>query len=208
MAVARSARSARSAPAAPRSVARLRHRRRTRCGEARAAAGGRRGALLSAVGVLSAAGARPARAEFTKLPGTGAVVERVEQGAGADAASAATRDSVVFQYVLRRANGYFVYSTTDAYVGNNDADEEPEIAQMGVGNLLPGLEEALEGERAGAVFRVLVPPTAGYQSYPGLQPQVQGFGPLRQIEAHKPEPLVFEVRLVKVAKGSAAAAGQ
>ena len=76
--------------------------------------------------------------------------------------------------MLRRANGYFVYSTTDAYVGNNDADEEPEITQMGAGVLLPGLEEALEGERAGAVFRVLVPPEAGYQSYPGLAPQAQG----------------------------------
>ena len=129
-------------------------------------------------------------------------MERVTAGTGDVGAASASKDRVVFHYVLRRANGYFVYSTTDAYVGDNDADDEPEIATLGEGALLPGIEEALEGERAGAVFRVLVPPSAGYQTYPGLKPQVEGFGPKRQVEAQKPEPLVFEVRLLKVDKGS------
>lgn len=130
------------------------------------------------------------------------MVERVSSGDGPDTASIASKDTVLFHYVLRRANGYFVFSSTDAYVGDNDADEEPQIVKLGTGDLLPGIEEALEGERAGAVLRALVSPSMGYASFPGAAPQVTGFGPRRQVESHKTEPLVFEIRLLKVVKGS------
>jgi len=124
-------------------------------------------------------------------------VERLAPGQDAGP-SAAAGGRVEFHYVLRRSNGYFVYSTTDAYAGDNDANGQPEFAKLGDGSLLPGLEEALEGQRAGARFKVLVPPGAGYQANPAGRPQVQGFGPKRQVESRKSEPFVFEVQVVKV----------
>ena len=135
-------------------------------------------------------------AELERLP-SGGRVERVEAGAGGGRAAQAG-DGVQFHYVLRRPNGYFVFSTEDAYVGGNDADGEPVNARLGTGELLPGIEEALLGQRPGADFRVLVPPEAGYQAFPEGLPQVQGFGPRRQVESNKQNPLVFEVRLLKV----------
>ena len=138
----------------------------------------------------------PPPAELERLP-SGGRVERVEAGTGGGRAAQAG-DGVQFHYVLRRPNGYFVFSTEDAYVGGNDADGEPVNARLGTGELLPGIEEALLGQRPGADFRVLVPPEAGYQAFPEGLPQVQGFGPRRQVESNKQNPLVFEVRLLKV----------
>ena len=152
-----------------------------------AAAGGAAGALASL---------RLDAAELERLP-SGGRVERVEAGVGGGRAAQAG-DGVQFHYVLRRPNGYFVFSTEDAYVGGNDADGEPVNARLGTGELLPGIEEALLGQRPGADFRVLVPPEAGYQAFPEGLPQVQGFGPRRQVESNKQNPLVFEVRLLKV----------
>ena len=122
----------------------------------------------------------------------------VEVGATSGSRAAQVGDAVQFHYVLRRPNGYFVFSTEDAYVGGNDADGEPAVGTLGAGELLPGLEEALLGQRAGADFRVLVTPEGGYQAFPEGLPQVQGYGPRRQVESNKQNPLVFEVRLLKV----------
>lgn len=45
--------------------------------------------------------------------------------------------------------------------------------------------------------RALIPPSAGYVSK-GMQPQPPEYGQKRQVEVHAGEPLVFEVKLIKV----------
>eukprot|EP00897_Mesotaenium_endlicherianum_P004441 jgi/Mesen1/4024/ME000212S03060 len=102
-------------------------------------------------------------------------------------------DVVEYNYVCRRANGYFVYSTVDQFSG----DVQPAVSTLGEGKLIKGLEELFVGMRPGGKRRALVPPEAGYTSR-DLQPQPSEFGPLRSLFAHASEPLFFEVQLLKV----------
>ena len=63
----------------------------------------------------------------------------------------ATRDRVVhFHYELRDANGNVAETSR--------SDAHPAAALMGHGNLMPGLESALEGKREGDVFEAVIPP--------------------------------------------------
>ena len=130
-------------------------------------------------------------AKYVKSP-LGVVYEQINDG---DGKPAEPGDVAVFQYVLRRANGYFIYGTIDCGVGCGNGD--PAEYTLGPdGNLIAGLDELLTGMRPGEKRRALIPPAAGYVSK-GLEPQPPEFGQKRQVEVHASEPLVFEVKLVK-----------
>jgi len=99
------------------------------------------------------------------------------------------------QYVLRRANGYFV----DASYGFDRFDTYD--FKMGKGKVIAGFEEALRGMRPGGRRRFVVPPELGYvkgvgDDKPGPMPP--GWGEKRALDSHRREPLVFEVQVVKV----------
>ena len=92
------------------------------------------------------------------------------------------------------------------------------------GGLVAGLDELLTGMRPGEKRRALIPPALGYVRRvaaravraccqqasadnahsllrrDGLMPQPPDFGQRRQVSVHSKEPLVFEVRLVKIRK--------
>lgn len=104
-------------------------------------------------------------------------------------------DTVQYDYTLRRANGYFIYSTSDCGIGCGDGT--PAVAKLGTTALIAGLQELLTGMRPGERRRALVPPRLGYVAA-GLLPQPPDFGQRRQVSVHASEPLVFEVRFVKV----------
>eukprot|EP00850_Spirogloea_muscicola_P021375 SM000246S08218 [mRNA] locus=s246:146123:148325:- [translate_table: standard] len=116
--------------------------------------------------------------------------EDVIEGSGSEAKPG---DSVQFNYVCRRSNGYFVYSTVDPFSG----EAQPATLPLGEGKMILGLEEVLYGMRPGGKRRALVPPSAGYVSS-DLEPQPKEFGPRRSLYSHAKEPLVFEVQLLKV----------
>mmetsp|Transcript_11896 Transcript_11896/g.18886 ORF Transcript_11896/g.18886 Transcript_11896/m.18886 type:complete len:279 (+) Transcript_11896:11-847(+) len=99
------------------------------------------------------------------------------------------------QYVLRRANGYFV----DASYGFERLDTFD--FKMGKGKVIAGFEEALKGMHPGARRRFVVPPELGYVKGVGNDkpgPMPPGWGEKRALDSHRREPLVFEVQVVKV----------
>ena len=53
------------------------------------------------------------------------------------------------------------------------------------------------GMQPGEKRRALIPPAVGYVTK-GMAPQPPEFGQKRQVETHAGEPLVFEVKLIKV----------
>eukprot|EP00850_Spirogloea_muscicola_P016145 SM000129S26132 [mRNA] locus=s129:82002:84558:+ [translate_table: standard] len=69
--------------------------------------------------------------------------EDVIEGSGSEAKPG---DSVQFNYVCRRSNGYFVYSTVDPFSG----EAQPATLPLGEGKMILGLEEVLYGMRPGA----------------------------------------------------------
>ncbi|CAI5526153.1 unnamed protein product [Closterium sp. Naga37s-1] len=111
--------------------------------------------------------------------------------------AATAGDAVTVHYVCRRSNGYFLASTIDPVGG----DADPIDLLLGQGQVIQGLEEAVQGMRAGGKRRVLVPPSLGYVR-PDMQPQPKD----RALAAHVKEPLIFEVQLIKVKPGAAATA--
>ena len=120
------------------------------------------------------------------------VYEQVNQGAGEPAKAG---DVAVFHWIIRRANGYFIYGSIDCGIGCGNGD--PSEYRLGPdGNLIAGLDELLTGMRPGEKRRALVPPALGYVRK-GMEPQPPEFGQKRQVEAHANEPLVFEVKLIK-----------
>jgi len=124
--------------------------------------------------------------------GDGLVYEQVNQGAGEPAKAG---DVAVFHWIIRRANGYFIYGSIDCGIGCGNGD--PSEYRLGPdGNLIAGLDELLTGMRPGEKRRALVPPALGYVRK-GMEPQPPEFGQKRQVEAHANEPLVFEVKLIK-----------
>ncbi|CAI7738073.1 unnamed protein product [Closterium sp. NIES-54] len=89
--------------------------------------------------VARAADVAPHR--YFKTP-SGATVEEVYEGQGE---AAAAGDAVTVHYVCRRSNGYFVASTIDPVGG----DADPIDLLLGQGQVIQGLEEAVQGMRAG-----------------------------------------------------------
>ncbi|HEY5793090.1 MAG TPA: peptidylprolyl isomerase [Chthoniobacterales bacterium] len=79
---------------------------------------------------------------------------------------------------------------------DSSAGGEPLVYLHGVGQLIAGLENELEGKRAGETLKVKVPPAEGYglrdESKVGVIPraQIQGAGNLRvgaQLQASSPD---------------------
>eukprot|EP00890_Picochlorum_soloecismus_P004444 jgi/Picsp_1/4/NSC_00004-R1_fkbp-type peptidyl-prolyl cis-trans isomerase len=108
-------------------------------------------------------------------------------------------DTVLVDYVLRRANGYFIYSTVEAVSFQpSDVPTGPVLWQLNDNKLLPGLVEGLIGLKKGGKRRLLVPPSAGYLAAPDAQPLMPTFGTSRQLQNHKSEPLIVEVQLRRI----------
>jgi len=141
-------------------------------------------------------------AKYVKTP-SGLVYEDVNQGEGEPATSG---DIAVFEYVMRRANGYFIYGTIDCGIGCGNGD--PYEAKLGPsGQLIPGLDELLTGMRPGGKRKALIKPELAYRDGPTtLLPQPPEYGQRRQIQrvssSQQGEPLIFEVRLIKTRKGA------
>ncbi|KAG0617161.1 hypothetical protein M758_5G169100 [Ceratodon purpureus] len=152
---------------------------------------------LLVAAATSSAGAKPMMPmmvepdlpRFRKTP-TGVRIQEVVDGSGPEAK---TGDTLEFDFVCRRSNGYFVYSTVDQF---ND-QSRPAVLPLGTGKIIPGLEEVLAGMRPGGKRRALIPPEVGYTD-PSLEPQPREFGPRRALMSHAKEPLVFEVQLIKI----------
>ena len=137
-------------------------------------------------------------ANYVKSP-LGVTYEQINEGVGDPARPG---DVAVFHWILRRANGYFIYGSVDCGIGCGNGDPSEYVLGPD-GRLIPGLDELLTGMRPGEKRRALVPPELGYVSK-GMEPQPPEFGQKRQVEVHAREPLVFEVKLIKVRNKRAA----
>ncbi|KAL5207403.1 hypothetical protein ABZP36_031838 [Zizania latifolia] len=126
---------------------------------------------------------------FRKLD-SGVKLEDVVQGEGPEAQEG---DLVQFNYVCRRANGYFVHSTVDQFSG----ESKPVTLPLDAKEMIRGLKDVIIGMKAGGKRRALIPPQVGYTDE-SLQPIPEEFGPRRSLLSHAKEPLVFEVQLLKV----------
>ncbi|XP_054818033.1 peptidyl-prolyl cis-trans isomerase FKBP16-1, chloroplastic isoform X2 [Prosopis cineraria] len=115
---------------------------------------------------------------------SGVRIQDIVEGEGPEAHSG---DLVEFNYVCRRANGYFVYS----------GESKPVILPLDENQMIEGLKEVLTGMRVGGKRRALVPPSVGYVNE-NLKPVPEEFGPRRSLFSHAKEPLVFEVQLLKI----------
>ena len=105
-------------------------------------------------------------------------------------------NSVQFQWVLRRSNGY--------YVDSSGTDPGSEFIYK-VGNIkkvIRGIDEGIRGMKAGGVRRLAVPPQLAWvegldSSNPGPIPT--DFGPRRQIMTRlDKETWYFEIKVVKI----------
>ncbi|CAN6237469.1 unnamed protein product, partial [Urochloa humidicola] len=126
---------------------------------------------------------------YRKL-GSGVILEDVVEGEGPEAREGGL---VQFNYVCRRANGYFVHSTVDQFSG----ESKPVTLPLGGEEMIQGLKDVLIGMKVGGKRRALIPPEVGYISET-LKPIPEEFGPRRSLLSHAKEPLVFEVQLLKV----------
>ncbi|XP_042011110.1 peptidyl-prolyl cis-trans isomerase FKBP16-1, chloroplastic-like isoform X2 [Salvia splendens] len=122
-----------------------------------------------------------------KLP-SGVIIQVEGKGKEAD-----EEDTVQFNYVCRRSNGYFVHSTVSQFSG----ESSPVILRLGDEQMIKGLKEVLSGMKVGGKRRALIPPSVGYTSE-ALQPIPEEFGPRRSLLSHAKEPLIFEVQLLKL----------
>ena len=124
-------------------------------------------------------------------------------------------------YVLRRSNGYFIYSTVEGVSFQPrsvpteplsfclvrplcTAATQPQAGKadcaraQGKHEVIQGLEELVEGMQSGGKRRAIVPPEAGYVQPNTDQPQLPTFSAKRQVLNHYREPLLFEVQLLRV----------
>ncbi|OEL30230.1 Peptidyl-prolyl cis-trans isomerase FKBP16-1, chloroplastic [Dichanthelium oligosanthes] len=115
---------------------------------------------------------------------SGVILEDVVEGEGPEAREG---NLVQFNYVCRRANGYFVHS----------GENKPVTLPLGGEEMVRGLKDVLIGMKAGGKRRALIPPEVGYISET-LKPIPEEFGPRRSLLSHAKEPLVFEVQLLKI----------
>jgi hypothetical protein len=133
----------------------------------------------------------PIKSKVVVLP-SGVQYFDVKEGEGKQAEEG---NSVQFQWVLRRSNGYFVDASSN--YGN-----EPFIYRVGnTKKVIKGLDEAIRGMRAGGVRRINIPPQVGFtgvgDEFPGPMPS--DFGPRRQILSRiDKEVWYFEIQLIKV----------
>jgi len=132
---------------------------------------------------------------------TGVRYQVIKEGAGNEAQ---VGDYITFDYVLRRSNGYFVYSTTGSGSGQQEPtkfaqnfQEEPVTFKLGKGQMIAGLDDILLGAKVGQRVRALVPPEVGYVSNK-LEPQPPSFGPRRELSSHANQNLFFEIEVRKV----------
>uniref|UniRef100_A0A803LQ97 peptidylprolyl isomerase n=1 Tax=Chenopodium quinoa TaxID=63459 RepID=A0A803LQ97_CHEQI len=102
-------------------------------------------------------------------------------------------DVVAFNYVCRRSNGYFVYSTVDQFTG----EAMPVTLTLDEKQIIKGLKDVLIGMKVGGKRRALIPPSTGYVNE-SLKPIPEEFGPRRSLLSHANEPLIFEVQLLKI----------
>lgn len=109
-------------------------------------------------------------------------------------------DTVLVDFALRRANGYFIYSTVEGVSFQpSNVPTGPVLWELSEDKLLPGLIEGLIGLKKGGKRRLLIPPKQGYLAAPDAQPLMPTFGTSRQLQNHKSEPLIFEVQLRRIA---------
>ncbi|EIE24660.1 FKBP-like protein, partial [Coccomyxa subellipsoidea C-169] len=134
---------------------------------------------------------------FFKTP-DGVKIQELALGRGDQAAKPG--DLVVLDYVLRRANGYFIYATVEGVSFQpRDVPIGPLEITLGSKDVIPGLERVLEGMKPGGRRRALIPPELGYAADPdNAQPQPPTFATRRQLLNHAKEPLLFEVQLLKI----------
>eukprot|EP00242_Pyramimonas_sp_CCMP2087_P011738 CAMPEP_0198201642 /NCGR_PEP_ID=MMETSP1445-20131203/4590_1 /TAXON_ID=36898 /ORGANISM="Pyramimonas sp., Strain CCMP2087" /LENGTH=201 /DNA_ID=CAMNT_0043872151 /DNA_START=419 /DNA_END=1024 /DNA_ORIENTATION=- len=137
----------------------------------------------------------------TLTSASGVKYQIIKPGSGPTAKAG---DYVTFDYVLRRSNGYFVYSTTGSGSGQQEPtkfarnyQEEPVTLAVGKGVIIKGVDELLLGASAGERLRALVPPEVGYVNGK-LEPQPPSFGPRRELSSHSNQPLFFEIEVRKV----------
>ncbi|CAA0832478.1 Peptidyl-prolyl cis-trans isomerase FKBP16-1-chloroplastic [Striga hermonthica] len=121
---------------------------------------------------------------------SGVRIQDIVEGQGQEALEG---DTIEFNYVCRRSNGYFVHSTVDQFSG----ESSPVILTLNGEQIIRGLQEVLVGMKVGGKRRALIPPSLGYIS-DTLQPIPEEFGPRRSLLSHAKEPLIFEVQLLKV----------
>ncbi|CAM8906243.1 unnamed protein product [Rhodiola kirilowii] len=121
---------------------------------------------------------------------SGVKFQDIIEGEGVEAREG---DIVEVNYVCRRSNGYFVFSTVDQFNG----ESKPVILPLDESQTIKGLKEVLVGMRAGGKRRALIPPSVGYVNE-NLKPVPDEFGPRRSLMSHANESLVFEVQLLKV----------
>nr|XP_027190393.1 peptidyl-prolyl cis-trans isomerase FKBP16-1, chloroplastic isoform X2 [Cicer arietinum] len=86
---------------------------------------------------------------------SGVRIQDIIEGEGPEAHDG---DLVEFNYVCRRANGYFVFSTVDQFSGESN----PVILPLDENQMIMGLKEVLTGMRVGGKRRALIPPAVGY----------------------------------------------
>ncbi|KAL9230024.1 hypothetical protein vseg_005424 [Gypsophila vaccaria] len=118
---------------------------------------------------------------------------RVQDIVDGEGLAASDGDVVEFNYVCRRANGYFVYSTVDQFTG----EAMPITLQLNENQMIKGLKDVIVGMKIGGKRRALIPPNMGYVNEQ-LKPIPEEFGPRRSLLSHANEPLVFEVQLLKI----------
>jgi len=134
---------------------------------------------------------------------TGIKIQELIQGSGPQPQIG---DTVLIDYVLRRANGYFIYSTVEGVSFQpRDTPVGPVAFQLraepGRGDLIPGLQEVLFKLKQGGKARALIPPSVGYGDCSADKPQPPGYATTRQLLNHCREPLLFEVALLRVTSG-------
>jgi len=101
--------------------------------------------------------------------------------------------------VLRRSNGYFIYSTVEGVSFQpQDIPVGPVALALGGGQVAPGIKAALVGARPGYRIRALIPPELGWSTNPDLLPSPPTFATKRQLQVHAKEPLLLEILVLRV----------
>ncbi|GAX81887.1 hypothetical protein CEUSTIGMA_g9315.t1 [Chlamydomonas eustigma] len=139
---------------------------------------------------------------------SGVKIQELSQGSGS--LFAEPGDLVLFDYILRRSNGYFIYGTVEGVSFQpRDVPIGPVAHRLGAGQMLPGLEEVLTGMKQGGKRRALIPPSVGYEAVESAgsrgscsvaEPQPPTFATKRQLLNHCKEPLMFEVEVRRINK--------
>lgn len=125
--------------------------------------------------------------------GSGVRVQEVASGTGTEKVEKGCVVGV--KYVMRRSNGYFI----DASYGFDRF--ETFSFRAGSGEVVPGFDIGLMGMQVGGRRRFVVPPEVGYVGGVGKEkpgPVPPDFGARRSLTAHRKEPIIFEVQVVRI----------